>query len=378
MRSLLRLVSVVATLVLGSACAAQEGDEANPEGAESGDNEVKVDTSTPRARAQYDANVNFAAGYQARCTPKTGRKRVLVTGFGRFMSIDDNATGRLVSALVPAAKYPETHAPADGMVDDPAPQLSVGTQTMELEGIGAVDVCAMILPVYWDLAGALIAKELDAFAPDLVLMNGVAGARQPLWIELGAVNRAAPLDDGSSQLRPALDRGASFAPIVQSNKAEDNARGNLLSWNTVRAAAERTAQRHGNETNDRGVPFSEILSGATLAGFPRSSNTYLCNNTTYVAGYLMDHPGKAVRLMRASRRKAGALNALDVTVRRDLRNTPRAFVHWPSSLDDAHYGAAADVLRSMIIAQLGAGAQDAPTRGDNSQADPSLQGGGFF
>jgi pyrrolidone-carboxylate peptidase len=377
-RSLLRLVSVAATLLLGVACAPAQDEDANPEGAESGDNEVKVDTSTPRARAQYDANVNFAAAYRARCTPKTGRKRVLVTGFGRYMSIDNNATGRLVSALVPTAKYPETHAPADGLVDDPAPQLSVATETLQLDGVGAVDVCAMILPVYWDLAGALIAKELDAFAPDLVLMNGVAGSRQPIWIELGAVNRAAPLDDGSSQLRPALDRGASFAPIVQSSKAEDNARSNLLSWDRVRRAAEQTATRSRAVTNSDGVPFAEVLDGAKLAGFPRNSNTYLCNNTTYVAGYLMDHPGKTVRLMRASRRQPGALNALDVTVRRDLRNTPRAFVHWPSSLDGAHVSAAADVLRSMIAAQLSAGSSDAPSRGDNRQADPSLQGGEFF
>ena len=50
----------------------------------------------------------------------------------------------------------------------------VATTTIVLAGAGPVDVCAMILPVYWDLAAILVAKEIDAFRPNLVLMNGVA------------------------------------------------------------------------------------------------------------------------------------------------------------------------------------------------------------
>ncbi|MBC7018179.1 hypothetical protein, partial [Salmonella enterica] len=100
-------------------------------------------------------------------------------GFGRFMSIRDNATGRIVSAVVPSARYPETAPPPAGVVDPPAQQLSVSSATLVLPGAGPVDVCAMILPVYWDLAAILIAKEMDAFQPTFVMMNGVAGDRQP-------------------------------------------------------------------------------------------------------------------------------------------------------------------------------------------------------
>ena len=50
----------------------------------------------------------------------------------------------------------------------------------------------MILPVYWDLAAILIAKEMDSFEPAFVMMNGVAGQRQPIWIELGATNEGVP------------------------------------------------------------------------------------------------------------------------------------------------------------------------------------------
>src|SRR5262245_48720862 len=78
--------------------------------AEGSENEVKVDTRSPQARKQYDANVAFSSSYTPRCkrSADATRPRVLVTGFGRFMSIENNATGRIVSTLVPSAPYPET------------------------------------------------------------------------------------------------------------------------------------------------------------------------------------------------------------------------------------------------------------------------------
>ena len=101
----------------------------------------------------------------------------MVTGFGRFMSINDNATGRMISKLVPGAVYPETTSPPAGNVDPPGPQLNVASTTLVLPESGLVDVCSMILPVYWDLASILIAKEMEAFEPTFVMMNGVAGFR---------------------------------------------------------------------------------------------------------------------------------------------------------------------------------------------------------
>src|SRR5687767_12395000 len=151
----------VTSLVVLAGCASDD----DPSGTDD-DNEVKVDTRTPEARRQYDANVAFANAYVPRCTRSTsGRPRVLVTGFGRFMSVGNNATGRIVSTLVPSARYPETEQPPPGQVDAPEPQLSVGSTTMDIAGVGPVDVCGMILPVYWDLAAILIAKEAQAMEP---------------------------------------------------------------------------------------------------------------------------------------------------------------------------------------------------------------------
>ncbi len=355
-----------------AACADEPADE--PTG--DSDNEVKVDTRTPAARRQYDANVAFATGYVPKCaSSSSGRPRVMVTGFGRFMSINDNATGRIISKLVPGSVYPQTESPPAGTIDPPGPQLNVVQATLDLPQSGLVDVCAMILPVYWDLASILIAKEMEAFQPSFVMMNGVAGNRQPIWLELGATNRADALDDGSNQLRPAVGPNDSFAKIVD---VGEDARPNLLSWSAVEAAARARVAAHADDL-DQGTRFGDLLDGVKLAGFPRSSNTYLCNNVTYVTSYLMAHPRASVRLLRASPRLRNQVNEVKVEMKTDFSKTPRVFVHWPSELATKHNAAGADVMAAILDAQLVALSRGhRPTFGDNQLADPTLQGGRFF
>ena len=372
-------LAVAALSVSVGACAADADDATNGETTTDDSNEVRVDTRSPEARRQYDANVAFASSYVARCVRGPAeRPRVLVTGFGRFMSIGNNATGRIVSKLVPNARYPETVPPVPGQVDDPAPQLSVGTTTIDFPGIGDVDVCGMVLPVYWDLAAILIAKEIEAFAPSFVMMNGVAGGRQPIWVELGSTNRAAQLDDGSNQLRPAVQNGEPYARIVESARSSEDAQGNMLSWRAVEGAAREVIEAHADDA-ELGQRFGDLLPDVKLAGFPRSSNTYLCNNVTYVTGFLMGHPNKEIRLLRASPALRGRINEVRVRLAADYRNTPRVFVHWPSELADVHHTAGAEVMKAIIGGQLAAlRGNDLPSRGENALADPTLQGGDFF
>lgn len=370
-RTVLLPLLVLATL---GGCAADPSSEEDPLADES---KVAVDTRSPLARKQYDANASFAVGYQSRCVrpPDPDRPRVLVTGFGRFMDITNNATGRIVSELV-SMPYPETRPPAPGEVDPPDPQLAVKTTTIDLPGVGAADVCAMILPVNWDLAAILIAKEAQAFEPSFVMMNGVAGPNQPIWLELGATNRAAPFDDGSGQLRPAVGSEEQYAKLIESES--EDARPNLLSWTAVAHAATAAIDAHADE-REGGDRFGDILGGTLFAGFPRASNTYLCNNVTYVTGWLMSHPGQPVDLMRASPAKLGAINDVTVSITTDLSRVPRVFVHWPSRLADRHHAPAADVVRAILGAQLSASARgDLPSPGANTMADPELRGGGTF
>jgi len=360
MRFLRALLSVALVATL-SGCAA---DAVTTE-----DDDVVVDTSSRAARAQYDANVSFASAYRARCAPNgSGRPRVVVSGYGRFLDIRNNATGRIVSTLVPAASYPETSAPPAGQVDPPGRQLSVGVATVDLPGVGPVDVCGLVLPVYWDLAAIVLAKEVESFRPSFVMMNGVAGPAQPIYLELGAANKAMALQDGSSQLVPVEDLG----PLVDGGP---EAQPNLLSWSSVAGAAREAVARHANEF-DGGMRFGDVLQGVTFAGFPRSSNTYLCNNIAYTTGWLMQNPGRTAKLLRASKAKRGRVNEIDFGLRGDFRATPRVFVHWPSDMDVRHHAAGADVMKAILAAQLRA--NERPTFGDNANADPTLQGGDFF
>jgi len=324
---------------------------------------VRIDTSSHEARRQYDANVAFASQYVARLAPLvrgSTRPRVLVTGFGRFKGIAQNATGRIVSRLV-GMPYPETAPPRAGEIDPPEPQIAVGVATMQVPDVAAIDVCAIALPVHWDLAAILVAREIDALRPSLVLMNGVAGPRQALWLELGATNRAAVQLDGSNRLRP---HGAPDEPLVPILDG-DAALPSLLSWRAVEHAAREAIARH--------ACLADVLPGVLRAGFPRASNTYLCNNLAYVTGWLMRHPGREVALLEASER------AVKVRIDADLRTVPRAFVHWPSELSPAHDDAAADVMRALISAQVTASARgDDPTPGDNRHASDALSGGAFY
>lgn len=353
------------------ACSADVGTDDPEENQDA----VTVDTSTPAARAQYDANVAFARSYVANCKPvANGHKRAIVTGFGRFLSISENATGRIVSAMVPSAKYPFTTPPSGDAVDPPGPQTSVAMSTLRLPKSGDVDVCAMIVPVYWDLAAILIAKEIDAFGPNVVLMNGVADSEQDLWIELGGINRAMTVADGSDRLVPIATNGRSFVPLVPSASSSDLLRGQFMSWKAVQTAAIAKVQQHGSDLEE-GRRFDDVLTGAKLAGFPRSGNTYLCNNITYTVNYLMGYTGRSVTLLKASKTVSGKPNSVTTKIARDVRKVPRTFLHWPSTLTGTHIADAADVLKGVLDAQLGT--TDAPSIGTNAMAEIQASGGTF-
>ncbi|MFO0665183.1 MAG: hypothetical protein U0174_14610 [Polyangiaceae bacterium] len=330
--------------------------------------EIIIDTAQREARAQYDANVAFATSYAPKCTSGSGMtQRVLVTGFGRWQSSARNPSGLLVSALVPAAKYPVTAPPPAHQVDPPGPQLSVGKKTFFLPKSGSVEVCAMVVPTHWDLAAFLIAKEIASFKPSLVLMNGMAYPRQTLQFELGARNRAgiAPAADG---LSPAPAVGSTDAPLIATAPASEFGRPNLMSWNAVRRSALETIAKNKAVPGQNGA-FDTVLLGASFNRFPDPTNDFVCNNTTYVVGYLMDHP-QPTKLMEASVPLRGKTNSLTLALPSGFENAPRDFLHWPSTLEGAQIGAAAEVLAAVIDAQLKATKDgDAPTRGDNSIAD---------
>ncbi len=332
---------------------------------ESEDSDVIVRTVTELEWRQYVANVDFVNAYVPTCArdPYSTNKRVIVTGFGRFLENTENATGRMVSRLVPGLEYPLTEPPAPGQIDEPGAQTRVTLATIDVPGVGPVDVCGMVLPVFWDVAAILTLKEAEVFQPDFVLMNGIAGSRQSMWIELGSVNEAVSLPDGSGTLAPV----ESGSKLVDEAPDSERARGLLLSWTEVRTQVEAARSALAPERNEAGVAFGEVLTGVLFAGFPRSSNTYLCNNTTYAVNYLFDHPGETFRLLQPSDPREGGPTGVDLAVASDLSASPRVFVHWAKDVGEGHLDRGASLMRTIIAAQLGA--VEVPSRGDVTMAD---------
>jgi hypothetical protein len=232
----------------------------------------------------------------------------------------------------------------------------------------------MILPVYWDLAAILLAREAQAFQPTMVMMDGVDTDRQPLLLELGSVNRAMLSSDGSDILHPAQPKGQPEAPILKSASKADELKGLFLSYGPVQDAANAAVQAHAGDL-EAGEKLSDVLQGAKRAAFPREGNAYLCNNVTYVTNYLMSYPGKSVTLLQPSN---GPKDGVHVAINADLRAAPRVFVHWPSTLTGKHLDAASDVMRAMIDAQLVAleGGKSPPVIGNNDMAEV-LDGSGM-
>jgi hypothetical protein len=124
-----------------------------------------------------------------------------------------------------------------------------------------------------------------------------------------------------------------------------------------------------------GAKFSDLVFGVKRAGFPRSGNTYLCNNVVYTVNWLMAHPGRTVSLLTASAPIAGRINKVPTQIAHDLRAVPRVFVHWPSTLKGAHVKAGAEVMAALLDAQLTT--KTAPTTGSNAQAEIAATGGTF-
>jgi pyrrolidone-carboxylate peptidase len=349
-----RLFACVASLAL-VACSA---DLSAPEGESGG--RVTLSTQGRTARLQYDANVAFAQSYRSRCDAAAPGLRVLVTGYGRFQGNLDNATGRIVEALTGAA-YPSTARPAAGMVDVPAPQTSVRTKAVVQPGLGPVSICGMILPVYWDLAPILLAREIEAFKPDFVVMNGVATGQLniPLRVELGSTNIAtAGPADGSGVLHAFATNPQGEAKVL--SEGPDTIP-SLLSWRRVQYAL-------NSGVRSRPV-LARGVSGVDFGGYPSTWLTYLCNNIVYTTNYLMDHPGMSTRMLEPSVRLGASDVGVQMTLRGDFRKTPRVFIHWPDLPRESH-AAAADTLLEGITAQLLAQkAGEAPTRGDTMTPD---------
>jgi hypothetical protein len=174
----------------------------------------------------------------------------------------------------------------------------------------------MVLPVVWQAAAALVAREARAARVKLVLMSGVAPLSQ-LVVEGVAVRRAVASPDVLGLKPPAWRAPRPEATLtVDVARAAEAARIALAKEPSLHAAVRGVEVRH-----------------------ERRDNAYICNATAYDVTAL----GRRGASMLATSGTAG------IAVRRTFVPA-NGFVHWPGTIASEAAGASAHILLAMVDA----------------------------
>ncbi len=266
---------------------------------------------------QHQAHVAFARDYVATpAPPRSARRRVLVSGFGPFPPHAINATTDLVAALADVAG-----------VAGVAPLRDRDGELVELRTV--------VVPVLWDVAPIVLVREIEAFRPDLILMNGIARDEQPIWLERGARNVRSLRDDASGTARPAERE------LVVVHEGAPERRLDFPVDDVVAAAAIAL------EREVVATPALAAVAPSVVAIEPRDDNGFLCNQVTYVVDHALAHGGETLSMLRC-----GGDESVLLMLPTGLAHVPRAFVHWPARIG-AHVAAGGRILRVMVETALG-------------------------
>ncbi len=218
------------------------------------------------------------------CQNTGSGKHVLVTGFGLFSGVDYNISGVVVSSFADPSITSGTidtdsnHASSDQPQAASAVMMSssvasgrlvevnkgarVSQRSMTING-QAFEICFLTLDVQWDLAAAIIIHEAEIFKPAMILMSG-RGAETANF-EGGALNRAMGLSGFTWSGAAHTDNTPQANYILLGRPMKS-----YMTWNSAQLAA---------ATSDL-----VAANGFQVASFtgPRSDNTYICNNTSFV------------------------------------------------------------------------------------------------
>jgi pyroglutamyl-peptidase len=250
-----------------------------------------------------------------RPTPTTSDvPRVVLSGFGPFPGVSRNATADMIRALGASAGI--DLAPRSYRARD----FVVGAGMARLPSGRTAHVSLMVLPVVWDVAAALVAKQARALRASLVIMSGIAAPVQPIFIELGATcaHTRAP-DAFGLRPRPVATRASDLSMTLDAHRAE---------------SAARDAIAHEASVAPR---FGEVVRGVVCrtAG---SENAYVCNATAYGVAAMSR---RRVRVLRTGACPSG------VELARTFRPA-QGFLHWPSDTDATDATACARVLSAIV------------------------------
>lgn len=262
-----------------------------------------LDTDLGVSGNQYVARAyqRYAQSTQG-CQSNDSRRKILVTGFGRWQGDTFNISGEVAHALISPTPAP---LPQNG--------VWIGNATVEVDN-QPFNVCSLYLSVTWDLAAAIIVNEMNRFQPERVILSGLGGSSAIL--EGGALNHARGYE-GYSEDGTLLQNnipwcdgrpcsGAETQPILPPNQAgvEPEIR---LTWDAQRLA-------------ELARPWILQARPDTLIETPlaaRPTNDYLCNNVAYVAA----HAAKEVPI---------SLAGGEIQLRPQFQTRPQVgFFHYP-------------------------------------------------
>ncbi len=320
-----------------------------------GETPIRFQLDSPNALAQLAANRTYAEHFVAnhlaltiRPSSSSALPRVLVSGFGRFLTHDFNASAHIVTRLLNGVEPPSVSVSDLRGVHSPAEQTLVQCQTVAIDQHTDVELCVLVLPVFWDLAPWLLLNTIKHFQPSIVLMNGIAAERQPIYLEHACANYARVCEDGSGHLRPEIvtERGGEVLGKLVLDEAESLEDSQLrAAWGALEQAAQRECDGLG-DVRESDVNLSSILSGVSQQSQWSESNSYLCNSVAYLCNHAMLHPTRALRFFEQTS------DPLTLALMGEWSAVSRAFIHWPSDLRGKHIDCGAAILRAMISAQV--------------------------
>ncbi len=242
--------------------------------------------------------------------------RIVLTGFGPFPGVTRNATADLIRAVARVASI--ELEPCSFRARD----FVVGRGMLRLPSGQDVHASLMVLPVVWEVAAGLVAKEARATRASLVVMSGVAAPVQPILVErIATTSRVRMADALAVRPRCGPSRVRELPVTLDTDRATVAARD----------ALKRESARHPR--------LSDIAQGAQQRT-ARHENAYVCNATTFTALALAR---RAMRLLRSSAKPQG------VEVARTFRPA-QGFVHWPSGTHPEHAEPCARVLLEITSA----------------------------
>jgi pyrrolidone-carboxylate peptidase len=238
--------------------------------------------------------------------------RVIVTGFGPFSGADYNISGQIVRQIFECSSSRPSDPCGTTLSSSRLNPDDFGGKALQRRLVIAdseVDVCLIELAVQWDVAAAIIFEEAQRFKPAVIVMTGL-GANDQLRFETQAVNRTQTSLSGyeeNGSFSGELNRPVSSAVVPE----DDIDQIRDLTWSTQDISTDRLIGE---------IATGELGARSVVEGLASTSNTYICNNTSYV-------------LAATSTAEPGTVSLFggNLTIQR-LKSRPKiGFLHYPDA-----------------------------------------------